>query len=105
MGLLSRIAALFSGGDGEKGVYRTTVRCNRCGEEIPVRVNLSRELSPSYSEEESAYQVRKGVVGSGQNRCFRTIEVRLTFDAHRHLVGREIIGGSFVDDETPVGGA
>jgi len=97
MGLLDRIMSLFSGsGGGEKGVYRTTVRCSRCGEEIPVRVDLRRELTPQYSEGEGAYYVRKGVVGSGENRCFRTIDVRLTFDAQKRLVSREISGGTFV---------
>ena len=100
MGLLKRIAAVFSGArDGEQGIYRTMVRCSRCGEVIPVRVNMDRELTPSYTEGEMAYRVRKGLAGSGNDRCFRTIEVRLTFNAQRQLVGREIVGGSFVDEE------
>ena len=100
VGLLDKIASLFSGGSGgEKGVYRTTVRCSRCGEEIPVRVELQRELTPQYGQGEGAYYVRKGVVGSGENRCFQTIDVRLTFDAQKHLISREISGGTFVSGE------
>jgi len=96
---LRRIAALFAGGGGERGIYRTTVRCDRCGEEIPVRVDLGRELTPTYGERTGAYHVRKGVVGSGMNRCFRTIDVRLTFDEEKRIVDREARGGSFVDEE------
>lgn len=100
MGLLSRIASLLSGRrEANRDIYTTTVRCSRCGEEIPVRVNLSRELTPRYEEGKGAYYVNKGVMGSGENRCFQTIEVRLTFDAQRHLISREISGGEFVSEE------
>jgi len=97
--LVGRLAALLSGGSRDEGIYRTAVRCGRCGEEIPVRVDLSRELTPTYGEQEGAYHVRKGVVGSGENRCFRTLVVRLTFDREKEVVGREVKGGSFVDGE------
>jgi hypothetical protein len=43
--------------------------------------------------------VRKGVIGSGETRCFRTIDVRLTFDAQKRLVSREIVGGTFITQE------
>jgi hypothetical protein len=43
--------------------------------------------------------VRKGVIGSGETRCFQTIEVRLTFDAQKRLVSREISGGAFISQE------
>lgn len=100
MGLLDKIMSLFSGrGRGERDIYRTTVRCSRCGEEIPVRVHLQRELTPQYGEGEGAYYVHKGVVGSGENRCFQTIDVRLTFDAQKRLISREISGGTFVSGE------
>lgn len=99
MGLLDRIASFLSGGkEGETGTYSTTVRCSRCGEEIPVRVNLSRELTPQYGEGEGAYYVHKGVIGSGENRCFQTIEVHLTFDAQKQLIKRDISGGKFINE-------
>lgn len=104
MGFLNRIASFLRGsGDQERGVYRTTVRCSRCGEEIPVRINLSRELTPHYGDEEAAYYVNKGVVGSGENRCFQTIDVRLTFDAQKRLVSREISGGVLVSEDRSEG--
>jgi hypothetical protein len=99
MGFLSKIVSLLrNSGDEERGIYRTTVRCSRCGEEIPVRINLNRELTPQYGEEEVAYYVNKGVVGSGENRCFQTIDVHLTFDAQKRVISRQISGGAFVSE-------
>jgi hypothetical protein len=99
-GLMRRIAALLSGNRGGREIYRAMVRCERCGEEIPLRVDLSRDLTPTYGEGKGAYHVRKGVMGSGRNRCFRTIEVRLWFDSEKRIVGREAKGGSFIDEES-----
>lgn len=100
MGLLNKIGAFLSGSkEGERDIYRTTVRCSRCGEEIPVRVNLRRELTRRYGEEEGTYYVHKGVIGSGESRCFQTIHVHLTFDAQKQLISREISGGTFVNGE------
>ena len=100
VGILSRIKAFLLGeNEGGRDVYRTIVRCSRCGEEIPVRVDLRRELTPRYGEGEGAYYVHKGVMGSGENRCFQTIELRLTFDAQKRVISREISGGEFVSDE------
>lgn len=103
MGFLDKIASFLFGGRGEEGdVYRTTVRCSRCGEEIPVRVDLGHELTPRYGEGEGAYFVHKGVVGSGENRCFQTVDVRLTFDAQKRVISREISGGTFVGEDDEV---
>ena len=104
MGFLNKIASVLRGsGNRERGVYRTVVRCSRCGEEIPVRINLDRELTPQYGDDEAAYYVNKGVVGSGENRCFKTIDVHLTFDAQKRLVSRAISGGVFVSEDDSEG--
>jgi hypothetical protein len=97
---LDKVAsALFGSSGGQGDVHWEYVRCSRCGETIPVRVDLRHELTPRYGEGEGAYFVRKGVIGSGETRCFQTIEVRLTFDAQKRLVSREISGGVFVTQE------
>jgi hypothetical protein len=80
-------------------VHWEYVRCSRCGEAIPVRVDLRHELTPRYGQGEGAYFVRKGVIGSGETRCFQTVEVRLSFDAQKRLVSREISGGAFMTQE------
>ena len=97
MELLKKISSrLFGSSDQEKEVYKMTVRCSRCGEEIPVRIDLSRELTPRYGEGDAAYHVHKGVLGSGEHRCFQRIDVRLTFDAQKRVISRDISSGTFV---------
>jgi hypothetical protein len=100
MGFVDEITSALSGGTRKQAdVHWEYVRCSRCGEEIPVRVDLRHELTPQYGEGEGAYFVRKGVIGSGGTRCFQTIEVRLTFDAQKRLTSREISGGTFITKE------
>jgi hypothetical protein len=102
MGLLKRIASFFlegSGDDQDRNVHWEYVRCSRCGERIPVRVDLRNELTAQYEGGEGAYYVRKGVVGTGRTRCFQTIELDLYFGAQRQLVSRYITGGEFITKE------
>jgi hypothetical protein len=99
MGLLKKIASFFSEGvreEGDGNVHWEYVRCSRCGENIPVRVDLRNELTAQDEGGEGAYYVRKGVIGSGKTRCFQTIEVELFFDISRRLVSRYISGGEFI---------
>jgi hypothetical protein len=98
MGFMKKLAGLF-GGKGEKNIHREYVRCKRCKEKLAVRVNLNGELTPQYGEGEGAYYVRKGVSGSGENRCFQMIEVELYFDYEKRLVSRYIIGGEFITED------
>ncbi|MEA3460138.1 MAG: hypothetical protein U9R11_05655 [Chloroflexota bacterium] len=97
MGFLKKVASLFSPGEGEAGVLWVYVRCDKCGEKLKSRIDLQRDLTPSYGEGEAAYFLRKVLIGSG--RCFQPIEVRMTFDARRKLVSREITGGRFITKE------
>ncbi len=76
--------------------YRLGVRCRRCGEVIPVRINMNNDLSIDYDS--GGYTVHKVIVGSGQNRCFQRIELDLRFDAQKNLVHEEAWGGEVVHD-------
>jgi len=98
MSFLRKIASIIRGGEStETGdVHREYIRCSRCRERILVRVDLCNELTPQYEDGEGAYYVRKGIVGSGRTRCFRTIEVELFFNSDRQLVSRYITGGEFI---------
>lgn len=82
-------------------VYRTRVRCRRCGEELNAEVNLLNDLSMDYARD--MYTVRKLISGSGANRCFQTIEIELTFNKNRQLAERRIEGGEFVDEPETAG--
>ncbi|MGD2147323.1 MAG: hypothetical protein PVH41_11575 [Anaerolineae bacterium] len=100
MGFLNKITSSLFGGAMRQGeAHWEYVRCSQCGERIPVRVDLRHELTPRYGEAEGAYFVRKGVIGSGDMRCFQTIDIKLTFDAQKRLVSREIHGGAFISKE------
>lgn len=81
-------------------VLDVTVRCNRCGELIHGAINLANDLSLQYdNQDRPLYFSRKGLVGSGDNRCFQTVTVEYTFDADRNVIDRRIEGGTFVDEE------
>jgi hypothetical protein len=97
---LKKIASFFFGSGKEENTHWEYVRCSRCGENIPVRVNLYNDLTLQYDKgSEGAYYVRKGIVGSGETNCFQTLEVKLFFDSQRRLVSRYISGGEFITQE------
>ena len=98
MGFMKKLADLF-GGKSEGNIHREYVRCARCKEKLTVRVNLNGELTPQYGEGEGAYYVRKGVLGSGETRCFQMIEMESYFDYDKRLVSRYITGGEFITDD------
>ena len=85
---------LFGGGTSSlsSDFYTFTVCCDRCGETIEGRVNLSNDLS---LDDEGGYHVRKVLMGSG--RCFQQIEVMFKFDASRTLLEKQISGGTLVE--------
>jgi hypothetical protein len=87
-----------AGGDADRGALYLYVRCNRCGDVVRVRVNMANELGQEFAEGDgvAGYVLRKGVVDT---KCFRPIQVKLTFDGRRRETGREIEGGQFVTRE------
>jgi hypothetical protein len=102
MGLFRKLGSIFSGGgsgEDDGSIHREYVRCSRCGEKLSARVDLRNELTPTYEEGEGAYYARKGLLGSGETRCFQLVEVELYFDAQRNLVSRYVTGGEFITRE------
>lgn len=101
MGLLQKLASIFSPQSKPGRYYEFTVRCHRCGELISGRANLHNELSVDYGEDGKLenYYVRKVLMG--EERCFQRIEVELFFDKDRRLTHKEIQGGLFVEESTP----
>ena len=74
------------------------VKCDRCGEVIEGRINLSNDLSLEYGSMNPAvggYYCRKVLMGTG--RCFNRIEVELKFDPQRKLRDKQVSGGQFVE--------
>ncbi len=92
MGFLDSLKSLFSAGGGpDESGYWIYARCRRCGEAIRTRINLGNDLSPN---DEGGYTVVKTLVGD--QRCVERIEVPLTFDENRRLLGQEISRGDFI---------
>jgi hypothetical protein len=90
MGFLKK---LFGGGSSTGADFYTfNVSCNRCGETIAGRVNMSNDLS---RDEEGGYHVRKVLIGG--RRCFQQVEVILKFDASRKLLDAQVSGGKLVE--------
>jgi hypothetical protein len=88
------------GGSGSSGgdVYWIYARCLRCGEPLLGRVDLRNE--PSLADDGESWIVRKGLIGSGQNRCYQVVEVTLTFDAARqHVLESKARGGELISKE------
>ena len=84
MSFLKKIAsALSPKGAEEDEVLWVYARCDKCGETIRTRIDLRHDLTPNYSAEGRVadYVVRKVLIGS--QRCFESIEVKLTFDPQR----------------------
>lgn len=85
-------------GDSDPNVYWIYAQCRRCGEPLKTRVNLMNE--PSEADDGEGWIVRKGLVGSGANHCFQTVEVTLKFDAKkRNVVENEATGGKLITAE------
>ena len=91
MGFLKK---LFGGGTSSSSsvFYTFTVHCDRCGETIEGKVNLSNDLS---LDDEGGYHVRKVLMGS--DKCFQRIEVEFDFDSSRNVVARQASGGRIVE--------
>ena len=108
MGFLKKLAkTLFGEGAGHRQapVLDFAVRCERCGEVIYGQINLHNDLSVQYEGDDQFYFCRKGLVGSGETRCFNQVIVEYTFDARRQVIERRAEGGRFVDSNLPSGSA
>ena len=85
-------------GAGDPNAYWIFAQCRRCGEPLRGRVNLANDLS--LDDDGVNWVVRKGIVGSGVNRCFQTIEVTLKFDAKKNtVIESEAVGGKLITPE------
>ena len=99
MNFLKRISSALFGGGGtgeDRNAHWEYVRCSRCGDKLRVRVDPRSELTPQYEQGDGAYYTRKGVYGSGKNRCFQKVEVELFFNSSRQLTSRYVTGGEFI---------
>jgi hypothetical protein len=99
MNILRRIQDLFTAAADDGSACWVYVQCDDCGEKLHTRINLYNDLSVRYAdtETETTYFCRKTLIGS--EKCFRPIEVELTFDEQRKLIDKKIHGGQFISKE------
>jgi len=100
VGFLEALRKVFGGsGSGpEANVYWVYARCGRCGEPLRGRSHLLNE--PSRAEDGETWVVRKGLMGSGAQRCFQMVEVTLWFDARKqNVINSEVSGGKVITEE------
>lgn len=105
MGFLDSLRKTFGGGGGgsrfggaDPNAYWIYAQCRRCGEPLKARINLLNE--PSEADEGEGWIVRKGLVGSGANRCFQTVEVTLKFDSKKqNIIESEVVGGRLLTSQ------
>ena len=97
MGLWENVKSALGLGGAAGGMY-LYVRCGRCGDVVRVRVNMANELQQEFSDNGgiSGYSLHKTVVDS---KCFRPIELSMTFDGRRRELSREVEGGEIVTRE------
>jgi hypothetical protein len=92
---MNLLQKLFGGSaKSEQRYYNFSVKCNRCGEVLEGRVDLSNDLSVEYENGGDIFFARKVLMG--ESRCFQRIEVELKFSASRDLLEQHITGGQFV---------
>jgi hypothetical protein len=99
MSIFKKIGKFLSASPDKSPVYWLYVQCNHCGEKIKTRLNLYNDLSVHYGEknDKDTYFCRKVIIGT--QRCYRQIEVELTFDRNRKLLDRQITGGTFISED------
>ena len=97
MSFFKKISQLVSP-PSDANIYWVYVKCNRCGEKLQGRVNLSNDLSINYvGKGKDTYFCRKVIMGSG--KCFQRIEVELAFNKTRKLINQEIQGGVYISEK------
>jgi len=95
MGLLSKLASLFSPGPsaGADDAVHLYVECARCKSKVHVRLDRRNDLSQG---EGGGYFVRKEIMDS---KCFRLMTADLVFDSMYRVESQDIQGGRFLSKE------
>ncbi|HBX68404.1 MAG TPA: hypothetical protein DEH25_03190 [Chloroflexi bacterium] len=97
MSFLKKLKSAFSApSSSDKRILWLYVQCDKCDEVLRGRVDLYNDLSAQFNESTEGHFCRKVLIGS--QRCYRPIEIELTFDKNRKLTDRKIKGGKFVTE-------
>lgn len=75
------------------------IKCDKCGEEITVRVNRLTDIQNLYvepGEEGAAYTLKKEVLGK---KCSNLMNMEIDFDRSYRIISQNISGGKFITPE------
>jgi hypothetical protein len=99
-GFLDNLKNFFTGpaqSTGQQGAVRFVLQCNKCSEEITVKIRTSSDISRVYEEDGgppgSVFYVRKEILGS---KCNNLIYLTAYFSENFNLISSEVTGGKII---------
>jgi hypothetical protein len=100
MGFLDSLKNFFAAPATPQGGNFITfkIRCNRCNEEIDIKLRKTSDVSRVYEGEDNpanaSFFVRKEILG---NKCNNLIYLTAYFTESFALISRDVTGGKFVE--------
>jgi hypothetical protein len=83
---------------GQQGFLKLVIECNRCGEEITVKIRTASDMSRVYEEDSgppgAAFYVRKEILGS---KCNNLIYLTAYFNENLNLISSDVTGGKIIE--------
>ena len=99
-GFLDNLKNFFTGpvqSSGQQGAVKLVVQCNRCREEITVKIRTASDISRVYEEDGglpgSVFYVRKEILGS---KCNNLIYLAAYFNESFNLISSDVTGGKII---------
>jgi hypothetical protein len=82
---------------GQQGAVGFVLQCNRCNEEIAVKIRTSSDISRLYEEDGgppgAVFYVRKEILGS---KCNNLIYLSAYFNENFSLISSDVTGGKII---------
>ncbi len=75
------------------------IKCEKCGEEIIIKVNRRTDLQNLYLESGGqgvAFNLKKEILGK---KCSNLIQIDIDFNRNYQIMEKRISGGSFLSDK------
>ena len=99
-GFLDNLKNIFTGpvqSPGQQGAVKFVLQCNRCSEEITVKIRTSSDISRVYEEDGgppgAVFYVRKEILGS---KCNNLIYLTAYFNENFNLISSDVTGGKII---------
>jgi len=100
-GFLDNLKNFFTGpvqSQGQQGAVRFVLQCNRCSEEITVKIRTASDISRVYEEDGgppgAVFYVRKEILGS---KCNNLIYLTAYFNENFNLISSDVTGGKIIE--------